>query len=72
MKAIKRFLRHPKSTSLLKSMPILSLLAGMGIGVYGVYAGKELAGVAEICAVFVGAAFTAQVAKKYSESKDVE
>lgn len=53
--------------SMIRVMSILSLLTGMVIGLYGVYAGKDLSGVAAICAVFVGAAFTGKVAQKFAE-----
>lgn len=50
-------------------MAMISLFIGSGIGVYGIYAGKDFSGVAEICAVFVGSAFGAKVIQKQIESK---
>lgn len=48
-------------------MCLLSLLTGIGVGCYGVYAGSDLSGVAQLAAVFVGAAFSAKVAQKFAE-----
>lgn len=53
--------------STVRLMSVFSLLMGAGIAVYGISHGKDLGGVAEICGVFVGAAFGGKVAQKYAE-----
>jgi hypothetical protein len=44
-----------------------TMLIGSGIAVYGVYEGKDLSGVAQICGVFVGAAFIGKTCQKFAE-----
>jgi hypothetical protein len=44
-------------------------MIGAMVGLYGVYKGKDLSGVAQVCAVFVSSAFMAKTAQKYVESK---
>lgn len=53
--------------SMVRIMALLSLLTGIAIGLYGVYKGKDLSGVAQICAVFVSAAFIGKVTQKFAE-----
>ena len=53
--------------SMVRVMSFISLLTGIVIGLYGVYAGKDLSGVAAVCAVFVGSAFTGKVVQKFAE-----
>lgn len=68
MKAvIKSLLSDSGDISMLRLMALGSLLVGSGIGVYGVYMSKDLSGVAQICGVFVGAAFAAKVVQKKFE-----
>lgn len=50
-------------------MSLVALFSAVGIAVYGIHADKDLAGVAEICAVFVSGAFGGKVASKYIETK---
>lgn len=53
--------------STVRVMAFLSLFTGMAVGVYGVYAGKDLAGIAQVCGVFVGCAFTGKAISKFAE-----
>lgn len=53
--------------STVRVMAFISLLTGVAVGLYGVYVGKDLTGLSQVCGVFVGAAFTAKVAQKYAE-----
>lgn len=53
--------------SAVRVMSLISLLTGVSIGLYGVYKGIDLGGVAQICAIFIGAAFTGKVAQKFAE-----
>lgn len=53
--------------STVRVMAFLSLFTGIAVGLYGVYSGKDLAGLAQVCGVFVGAAFTGKVVQKYAE-----
>lgn len=53
--------------STVRVMAFISLLTGVAVGLYGVYAGKDLAGLAQVCGVFIGAAFTGKVAQKFAE-----
>lgn len=62
-------LSNSDSTSTMRLMSIASLLVGAVIGVYGVYKGTDLSGVAELCAVFVVSAFGGKVAQKHLENK---
>ncbi len=60
-----------QNASATRVMAFISLMIGCGIGVYGVYKGKDFGGIAEICAVFVGAAFGAKVISQHLENKNV-
>lgn len=53
--------------SMVRIMSLLSLLTGIAIGLYGVIKGKDLSGVAQVCAVFVSAAFVGKVTQKFAE-----
>lgn len=53
----------------MRVMAMLSLFIGGVIGCYGVYEGKDLPGLAILCSVFVGAAFTGKVGQKFLENK---
>lgn len=62
-------LNDADGTSTMRVMSILSLAIGAVIGLYGVYRGTDLAGIAELCAVFVVSAFGGKVAQKHMENK---
>lgn len=53
--------------STMRLMCLISIFTGVTIGIYGVYQGKDLGGVAQICAVFIGAGFAGKVGQKFSE-----
>jgi hypothetical protein len=63
----KALLSESGDVSTVRLMSLLSLLVGMIIAIYGVYEGKDLSGVAQICGVFVGAAFAGKVTQKFAE-----
>jgi hypothetical protein len=53
--------------SAVRVMALLSLVTGVVIGGVGVYLSKDLGGVAQICGIFVGAAFAGKTASKFAE-----
>lgn len=55
--------------SAMRVMAVISLLMGCGIAIYGIAKSADLGGISEVCAVFVGAAFTGKVVQKFSEAK---
>lgn len=55
--------------STVRVMAFISLLTGVSIGLYGVYSNRDLSGIAQVCGVFIGAAFTAKVAQKFAEKE---
>ena len=74
MKFIKALLSESGSISTMRLMSLFSMVIGAGVACYGIYQGKDLGGVAQVTAVFVGGAFSAKVVQKYGESKkkDIE
>ena len=66
---IKALLSESGVISTARVMSLGSLVVGSVIGLYGVYMGKDLGGIAQVCSVFVGSAFAAKVTQKYMESK---
>lgn len=66
---IKALLSESGIISTARVMALGSLTVGSVIGVYGVYMGKDLGGIAQVCSVFVGSAFAAKVTQKYMETK---
>lgn len=60
----------PEDISTMRAMSIFSLLVGAGIAMYGIARGHDLNGIAEIVAIFVGAAFTGKTVQKFNEGKD--
>lgn len=56
--------------SAVRAMSLVSLGVGSVAGLYGVYAGKDLSGLAQVCGVFVGSAFAAKVGQKFAEKKE--
>lgn len=69
-KLIEKLLSSNGDVSTMRLMSLVSLLIGIIIGIYGVYTGKDLSGVAQVCAVFVGAAFAGKVTQKFAESNE--
>ena len=53
----------------MRLMSIASFIVGAVIAVYGVYKGKDLSGLAQVCGVFVGSAFAAKSIQKFAEKK---
>lgn len=65
-----RELLDPKSSiSSMRLLSFISLLTGCLLAAYGLYANKDLLGLAALCSVFVGAAFTGKAIQKSMESK---
>jgi len=72
MKFIKELLSESSNVSTMRLMSLFSVLVGAGVACYGIYQGKDLGGVAQVTAVFVGSAFSAKVVQKYREIKKTE
>lgn len=53
--------------SSVRVMSFIALFTGVCIAIYGVYQGKDLAGLAQVCGVFIGAAFVGKVTQKFAE-----
>ena len=68
MSFIESLLSENSPISTVRLMSILSLLAATAIAGYGVYVGKDLAGLAALCATFVVPAFGAKVGQKMLET----
>jgi len=69
MKFIKELLSESGSISTMRLMSLFSLVVGAGVACFGIYQGKDLSGVAQVAAVFVGGSFSAKVVQKFSENK---
>lgn len=69
MEFIKALLSESSTISTMRLMSLIALIVGSGVACYGIYVGKDLAGVAQVTAVFVGSAFSAKVVQKFSENK---
>ena len=69
---LKKLLSESSEISTVRLMAIYSLIIGSIIAIYGVYQGKDLSGLAQVCGVFVGAAFAAKITQKFVENKDSE
>lgn len=66
----KALLSESSPVSTVRLMSLVSLVIGAVIGLYGVYMGKDLGGIAQVCAVFVGSAFAGKVGQKFMEGKE--
>jgi hypothetical protein len=64
---LKKLLSESGDASTVRVMSVLSLLVGIGIGLYGVWKGVDFSGIAQVCSVFVGAAFAAKTVSKFAE-----
>lgn len=69
---LKALFSESSQFSMVRVMSLLSLAVGSYIALYSVYHRKDLIGVAELCAVFVGGAFAGKVAQKFIENKEEE
>jgi len=69
LKFIQDLLSESSTISTMRLMSLFSLFIGAGVACYGISQGKDLGGVAEVTAVFVGSAFSAKVAQKFGETK---
>ena len=67
MSFIESLLSESSPISSLRLMSILSLIAATAIAGYGVYVGKDLTGLAALCATFIVPAFGAKVSQKLLE-----
>lgn len=66
---VKSLLSENSPISTARFMSVISLFVGSGLGIYGMYHCKDLGGVAQLCAVFIGAAFVGKVGQKFIETK---
>lgn len=66
---VKKLLSGSSDVSMVRVMALLSLTVGVSIGLYGVYTGKDLSGIAQVCGVFVGSAFAAKTVQKFAEKE---
>lgn len=73
MKFLKELLSENGTISTMRLMSIIALIVGAILAMYGLYEGRDLAGVAQLSAVFVGSAFAAKFTQKLIETpkKDV-
>jgi len=69
MRIIRELLSDRGEVSCMRVMSLFSLAIGAMIACYGVYRGKDLSGLAQVCGVFVGAAFAAKTAQKFAEKE---
>lgn len=67
MDFIKNLLSEDSPVSSTRVMSFISLFSGIGLAVYGITVGKDLTGLAALCAVFVGSAFAAKTVSKFAE-----
>lgn len=58
-----------RPVSVVRAMAVWSLLVGSAIGLIGVLKGLDMVGLAEVCGVFVGCAFTGKVISKHIETR---
>jgi hypothetical protein len=72
MKILKELFSEGSSLSVLRVMALIALLSGTCIAFYGIHEARDLGGIAEVCSVFVGAAFAGKVGQKYLETKPVK
>lgn len=66
----KKLLSSSGEVSAMRLMSLWSLIIGSVVALYGVYKGKDLSGLAQVCGVFIGAAFAAKTVQKFVEKKD--
>lgn len=64
---LKKLLSTSGEASTMRLMSIASFVVGAVIACYGVYKGKDLSGLAQVCGVFVGSAFAAKSIQKFAE-----
>lgn len=50
--------------SMTRVLALACVVTGIALGLLGVYMGKDLVGLAQVCGVFVGAGMAAKVAQK--------
>jgi hypothetical protein len=70
MKIIKELFSENSPISMLRLLSLISVLAAVAIAAFGIYAGRDLMGLAALCAVFITAAFGGKVLQKNMERKD--
>jgi len=70
MKFIRDLLSESSTISTMRIMSLFSVIVGAGVACYGIYQGKDLGGVAQVTAVFVGGAFGGKVVQKFGEKRD--
>lgn len=66
---LKKLLSTSGEASTMRLMSIASFIVGSAIAIYGVYKGKDLSGLAQVCGVFVGSAFAAKSIQKFAEKE---
>lgn len=67
---LKKLLSTSGEASTMRLMSIASFLVGAAIAFIGLYKAKDLSGLAQVCAVFVGSAFAGKTISKFAEKKD--
>lgn len=68
--SFKSLICDSKGLSAGRVMSLWSMLVGSAIGLIGVMKGIEPAGLAEVCGVFIGCAFTGKVISKHIETRN--
>jgi len=69
LKFIRLLLSEKNEISAVRAMAIYSLIIGSGIAIYGIVSNKDLGGVSELVAVFVGGGFAGKVGQKIIETQ---
>jgi hypothetical protein len=72
MDFVRKMFSSKNEVSSMRVMAMLSLVVAAVIGVYGVVIGRDLGGLAQLCGVFVGAAFMGKATQKFAEQKTKE
>lgn len=70
IKFIQDLLSESSTISTMRLMSLFSLFVGALVACYGIWIGKDLGGVAQVAAVFVGGAFGGKVVQKFSEKRE--
>jgi hypothetical protein len=67
MNFIKEMLSDSGSISCMRVMSIVSMFAGTGIAIVGIYKGQDLSKLAILVSVFVGAAFGGKAIQAFAD-----
>jgi hypothetical protein len=69
MNIVRELLSDKSPISSMRFMSITALLCACGIGVAGLFMGRDLVGLAALCSAFIAPAFAAKFGQKLVESK---